>query len=77
MKINVSVRGREEYDDHVLNSTKSGCKEKVEKSKSLIWLSIDDTKLEPANNVNTIISQFEIMKVYFTKKQRKSRNKLY
>ena len=49
---------REEYDDHVLNSTKSGDKEKVEKLKSLIWLFIDDFKLEPANNVNTIISQF-------------------
>ena len=68
---------REEYDDHVLNSPKSGDKEKIEKSKSLIWLVIDDFKLEPANNVYTIISKFEIMKVYFTKKQRKSRNKLY
>ena len=67
---------REEYDDHVLNSPKSGCKEKVEKSKSLIWLFIDDSKLESANNVNTILSKFEIMKVYFTKKQRKLRNKL-
>ena len=67
---------REEYDDHVLNSHKSGDKEKVEKSKSLIWLFIDDFKLEPANNVNSIISQFEIMKVYLSKKQRKLRNKL-
>ena len=59
---------REEHDDHVLNSPKSGCEEKDEKLESLIWLFIDDSKLETANNVNTIISQFEIMKVYFTKK---------
>ena len=58
MKINEWVREREEYDDHVLNSPKSGCKEKVKKLKSLIWLYIDDLELEPANNVNTIISQF-------------------
>ena len=71
MKINEWVRGKEEYDDHILNPPKSGCKEKVEKSKSLIWLYIDDFKLEPANNVNITIWNHEGLLLKKAKKVKK------